>query len=266
MYRDAGASFITLTYNARSVPVSSQGAFTLCKSDFQRFLKRLRKCAVSSGYNIPLRYLACGEYGETSALPRPHYHICLLGACQSVADMLVRKSWDKSKYGLIDVKPLALSAVGYVCKYLSDTHPFGRVLQEYQQLQCEPPFFLSSKRLGCQWIEHHVDEIVSSGFRYRDVLTGEYRLYPRKVRSYVEALTGVDYRPYVKEYMSTIDTHGMSLDDYNCFRDYNNARNSYIKSIQSGKAAYQLSHCRLPRIMRSVHDDDYCNLAAEADK
>lgn len=60
--------FITLTYDPEHLPPGN----TLVKSDFQKFMKRLRK-----ELDIPVRYYHCGEYGETTM--RPHYHAIIFG-------------------------------------------------------------------------------------------------------------------------------------------------------------------------------------------
>lgn len=62
-------SFITLTYNEQNLPKNQ----SLVKSDYQDFMKRLRK----SIYPKRVRYYHCGEYGEK--LGRPHYHALLFG-------------------------------------------------------------------------------------------------------------------------------------------------------------------------------------------
>lgn len=56
--------FITLTYNDEYLPKRSQ----LQYSDFQKFLKRLRKFAEPE----VIRFYMCGEYGTENW--RPHYH------------------------------------------------------------------------------------------------------------------------------------------------------------------------------------------------
>lgn len=58
--------FITLTYSDDHLPPGG----TLVKSDFQKFMKRLRK-----KYGEGIRYYYCGEYGEKFG--RPHYHAVL---------------------------------------------------------------------------------------------------------------------------------------------------------------------------------------------
>lgn len=59
--------FVTLTYDNDHIPFGG----TLVKSDYQNFLKRLRKRIGK------VRYFLCGEYGENFS--RPHYHLCLFG-------------------------------------------------------------------------------------------------------------------------------------------------------------------------------------------
>lgn len=62
-------SFITLTYNDQHIP----DGFDLDYTDFQKFMKRLRK----KFHPKKVRFFACGEYGET--FTRPHFHACLFG-------------------------------------------------------------------------------------------------------------------------------------------------------------------------------------------
>ena len=64
------STFITLTYDNDHLPEHN----TLVKSDFQKFMKRLRKKARASKTN-PIRFFHAGEYGEKFG--RPHYHAIL---------------------------------------------------------------------------------------------------------------------------------------------------------------------------------------------
>lgn len=67
--------FVTLTYSDEFLPHGG----SLVKSDFQNFMKRLRK-GIADG-KAPgmgkVRYFHCGEYGDR--LGRPHYHALLFG-------------------------------------------------------------------------------------------------------------------------------------------------------------------------------------------
>lgn len=61
-------SFITLTYDKENLPHRNQ----LQHSDFQKFMKRLRK-----RIGHPVRFYMGGEYGSKNG--RPHYHACIFG-------------------------------------------------------------------------------------------------------------------------------------------------------------------------------------------
>jgi len=80
--------FLTLTYSDEHLPVD----YSVHPRDLQLFLKRLRKQAYR--YNLehgitaphretgelvprPIKFYACGEYGETTL--RPHYHCLIFG-------------------------------------------------------------------------------------------------------------------------------------------------------------------------------------------
>lgn len=66
-------SFITLTFNPECLAKRGNG---LDKSDFQLFMKRLRKFTGRDRVGAePIRYFHCGEYG--SKFFRPHYHALL---------------------------------------------------------------------------------------------------------------------------------------------------------------------------------------------
>lgn len=78
--------FVTLTINEEKMP-ENQG---LVKSDYVKFMKRLRKWYRTHEYDYQrkeyvkcedngkkIRYFHCGEYGEE--LDRPHHHACLFG-------------------------------------------------------------------------------------------------------------------------------------------------------------------------------------------
>lgn len=69
--------FVTLTYDQEHLPDDG----FLVPSDLQKFLKRLRRAiadrrpGIASDSTASVRYISCGEYGETTL--RPHYHILL---------------------------------------------------------------------------------------------------------------------------------------------------------------------------------------------
>jgi hypothetical protein len=63
--------FITLTFDNENLEKRENPA-SLDKSEFQRFMKRLRK-----KYDHKIRFFHCGEYGDQNK--RPHYHALLFG-------------------------------------------------------------------------------------------------------------------------------------------------------------------------------------------
>lgn len=90
-------SFITLTYSDEHLPSD----YSLSVDHLQRFFKRYRKLCG------PLRYFACGEYGDANY--RPHYHLCVFG----------HDFDDKLPTSLSDSNPLSISPT------LSRLWPFG---------------------------------------------------------------------------------------------------------------------------------------------
>lgn len=117
-------SFITLTFNdeslmARDVPMS------LCKRDFQLFMKRLRK-----RLDFPIRYFMCGEYGDL--YKRPHYHAVLFG--YDFPDKELYKVKDNMRYytssllsdvwsyGFNVVTDVTFDTCAYVARYIMKKH------------------------------------------------------------------------------------------------------------------------------------------------
>lgn len=154
--------FITLTIdNSHLTPNLS-----LDKSDFQNFMKRLRKEYPRRKYG-KISYYMCGEYGEK--LSRPHYHACLFnfdfpdkvqvenspsGHKQYTSEIL-NKIWKLGLCKIGDVTPESAAYVaGYVNKKLtSDLAPdyYGNRLPEYTLCSKKPS-------IGLNWIEKfHAD-------------------------------------------------------------------------------------------------------------
>ena len=136
--------FITLTYNDDYLPKTR----SLVKSDFQKFMKRLR-----FRKGAGLRFFMCGEYG--GRLGRPHYHMLLFnypfedlvkwkdtdfGPLYQSADLL--SSW---RLGNCVLGALTLTSACYVSSYLlkkvtgpnAEAHYQGR-LPEYNDMSRRP--------------------------------------------------------------------------------------------------------------------------------
>lgn len=136
--------FITLTYDEVNVPVNG----SLIKSDFQKFMKRLRKRIGSK-----VRFFHCGEYGEKNS--RPHYHACLFGydfpdkELWSVrGDVKLYRSAsleDLWRFGISTVGDVNFNSAAYVARYVTkkvtgdpaEAHYKGRV-PEYVTMSRRP--------------------------------------------------------------------------------------------------------------------------------
>jgi hypothetical protein len=123
--------FITLTYDDKHLPPDG----SLDYSDFQKFMKRLRKrysgaeqsASPDSVDKYPIRFYMCGEYGENFG--RPHFHACLFNF-----DFRDKRPWSRSPGGsrlyrsavLEELWPFGFSSIGdvnfqsaaYVARYI----------------------------------------------------------------------------------------------------------------------------------------------------
>lgn len=110
------SSFITLTYDTQSVPLSDNGFLTLKKSDVQNFIKRLRKTNEKKyGIKDTIKYYVAGEYGSHTR--RPHYHLIIFNAHPDA----ISSAWslDKRPLGFIHIGTVTDASIGYSLKYIS---------------------------------------------------------------------------------------------------------------------------------------------------
>lgn len=159
--------FVTLTYDNVHVPRSQYiddrtgelcDALTLRKSDFQKFMKRLRK-----KYG-QVRYYACGEYGGKSM--RPHYHAILFGL--NLDDLVLYKSSDGMTYynspslstvwkdGFVVISEVTWATCAYTARYVVKKAKSKNKL-DYSKFNIQPEFVVMSRRpgIGYQYFEDH---------------------------------------------------------------------------------------------------------------
>lgn len=152
--------FVTLTYSPKFLPKSG----SLVKSDFQKFMKRLRKHYVGKR----IRYYMCGEYGEKFS--RPHYHACLFNhdfddkymwSCKKGMPVLYRsdtleKLWP---YGFSTVGEVTFESAAYVARYIMKKIP----LSEYPQ-GLIPQYTAMSRRPGIasDWYDKYESDVFPS--------------------------------------------------------------------------------------------------------
>lgn len=184
-----GASFVTLTYDDDHLPftvnIGSYGTTvchgvaeavklvekysslgvpctmhnTISRSDFQKFMKRLRINMKRANCNIPFKYISCGEYGDRFG--RSHYHIVFLGLSDVLASQFLKDAWP---FGMSDIGVLKPGGLRYVLKYCTkaNTDPAVKALRKAHNV--EQPFLLHSIGLGKAWIYAHKDELEACPF------------------------------------------------------------------------------------------------------
>ncbi len=162
--------FITLTYDDFHIPLSyyvddSTGealqSMSLCKRDFQLFMKRLRKSQPEN----QIRFYAAGEYGSQTF--RPHYHAIVFGL--KLSDLVFYKfnklgqplytsqylesiwcntsSDSKERLGICVVAEVSWETCAYTARYTAKKS--GTLDDEfYDKFNMEKPFTLMSRRPG----------------------------------------------------------------------------------------------------------------------
>lgn len=143
--RSTLSSFITLTYDTSTVPITERGFMVLCKRDLQLFFKRLRK-SYSKGYDHlrqPIKYYAVGEYGGKGF--RPHYHVILFNCPIE----LIQPAWNK---GHVHYGQVSGASIGYTLKYMCKPRKFPL----HQNDDRISEFALMSKRLGDNYLSRQM--------------------------------------------------------------------------------------------------------------
>lgn len=160
--------FITLTFSPENIPEDQ----SIRKEHFQKFMKRLRKKLARPKDN-PVRYYACGEYGELRN--RPHYHAILFNM-----DFADKKLWSKKNgnllyrseileklwpYGFCSIGNVTFESAAYVARYVMKKRTGEDSEKDYRLLdketgevhQIEKEFALMSRRpgIGKGWYENY---------------------------------------------------------------------------------------------------------------
>lgn len=137
------SSFVTLTYDDAHLPP------TLQRRDLSAFLKRLRTNATRRATTGPLRFFACGEYGEQNK--RPHYHAIVFGL-PATQPLLVEDSWGLGFTKTAHATPATIAyTAGYTAKKAGwrNDQAFERIDPETGEVYTwQPPFLQMSRRPG----------------------------------------------------------------------------------------------------------------------
>lgn len=154
--------FITLTFDEEHLPKSG----SVSPSDFQKFMKRLRK--KFPGRKI--RYYHCGEYGEESE--RPHYHAALFNfdfpdkELIKVSDgnrlyrsPLLESLWP---FGISSIGSLTFESAAYVARYITKK-VYGEKAEDHYRGR-HPEYTTMSKGIGKDFCHKFMDEIFPDDF------------------------------------------------------------------------------------------------------
>lgn len=150
------AMFVTLTYSPDGLFRNEMGHCSLFKRDLQLFLKRLRKAVDSrcKRFNLPpnpIRYFACGEYGDRG--DRPHYHLIIYGLSPYFpADCdLVKQAWSdpdmRASYGRVEIRECVHDTIQYVAGYV-----VKKIVSAKDSRGRTPEFTLSSRKPGIGYL------------------------------------------------------------------------------------------------------------------
>ena len=211
-----GASFVTLTYSDNFLPVSDSGIVTLRKSDFQKFNKRFRVNLKRNNFNIPYKFIACGEYG--GKLSRPHYHIIMLGITKSIADEFVPLSWNHIDNGISDIGSLARGGLNYVLKYCTKTSLGKDAKKLYDDNGVERPFICHSKSLELDYFERNFQEIEDNNFSLRH--KGRLISLPNYYRKKYDIHNQFDSSSILIQKKRIADSQDLSMSDYDKIHAY----------------------------------------------
>jgi hypothetical protein len=188
--------FVTLTYDNDHLVTSS-----LCKTDLQKFFKRLRRDLEKDDRNI--KYFACGEYGPETQ--RPHYHAIIFGLdCEKDQD-LVKENWP---FGFITVGTVTYESCRYTAQYIQKKVIGVKAEEEYKDR--EPPFQIQSQGLGLQYALDYLKV-------YKGKITVDGKVFP--VPRYFRDKVGMKipdsyYDEMVKKTDQFYHGHNLELDAY----------------------------------------------------
>lgn len=154
--------FVTLTYDEEHIPITKSGLYTLQKEELQKFFKRLRRQISYDKESIygnqePIKYYACGEYGETYG--RPHYHCIIIGL--DVTDdrhkETICRCW---KHGNTHIGTSTHQSMRYTVDYMMKEYKhYDQKEMEKVYGDAQPVFSLQSKGIGLQYLHNIAEEI-----------------------------------------------------------------------------------------------------------
>lgn len=216
--------FLTLTYDTDHVNISEKGYMTLCKKDYQDFMKRLRKHHKLVGNSSKLSYYACGEYGSKNW--RPHFHAIIFNCDKE----LISKSWDK---GQIYVDKVTGASIAYTCKYMNK----GKLIPVHQNDDRVPEFSLMSKKMGMNYLSDEIVRYHKADLSRAYVNNGDVKVaMPRYYREKIYTKGEREAQGKIVEQLQ-VDNEGRRLQSY---IDRTGSSDGYDRAtFESQKAQYE---------------------------
>jgi hypothetical protein len=163
--------FLTLTMSPEYLE-SRENPWSLDKTEFQRFMKRLRK-----RYGKKIRYFHCGEYGEKNS--RPHYHAIIFG--MDFKDKELFKVRDEIRlytsetlaklwpYGFVTIGEVTMESCAYVARYVTKKIKGKDAEKHYirwdpltgEGIPIEPEYATMSRKpgIGRSWFEKYKADV-----------------------------------------------------------------------------------------------------------
>lgn len=198
--------FLTLTYEDCNLPTTEHGEVTLCKKDFQLFMKRLRKENLKNN-DLPLRYYAVGEYGTKTN--RPHYHAILFNLHPKTLFKL-DQIW---LHGYTQADPINDARIHYVTKYhVNATKGKDDIENEFALMSRNPGigsnYIDKNKNMHRNALQFHVtnDGYIQNMPRYYL----EKTFLPHELEKRAQQLSDKTYDDYYREYNRL---HNLGYDD-----------------------------------------------------
>lgn len=185
--------FVTLTYNDENLKSSK-----LIYSDFQKFMKRLRKTQ-----NDPIGVFVTGEYGGLNK--RPHWHAILFNYRPRDAREKYKNSRGDQVFesttltnlwgqGFCEFGSVTLQSAGYCARYASKKLIHGKDgSHEYDPISKKS----SKHAIGKKWLEKNYPDVFSSG--YIVLPDGNTCSIPRYYEKWYKENHPEAYRKYLTE-------------------------------------------------------------------
>lgn len=190
----SGNYMLTLTYDNKNLPMADivldSGEVlqlpTLFKSDFQKFMKRLRKRFEPH----KIRFYGIGEYGPKNG--RPHFHIIVFGLPEQELDFEILKYNQNGStryplfrsdtldelwpYGFILGQQLTWECAAYCARYVTDKVLDNK--EQYENLGLAEEFSLMSRRpgIGANYCTSFAQDFAQQKYMYISTPTGSRKI------------------------------------------------------------------------------------------